>query len=262
MTPEEALTHGFQRWLDAAIVREQHARVSLEVLDPYATSMRSAEHVRNALVQVADGSLATAGGDTTQKLADLRSMGLAEGTVTASALSPFGAAVMTAWGRLGILDHVAGDAKRFEFPRNVALVITALDLSYGDYVTWFRRWQALRSDRPADEWFDDVWGLTAAAYLRYERAGYTPYDVMVAAGCPHWKHRADLEAWASRMSKPKGWSKSRLAVLLDDRVEGTATRARAKVLFCRAMEAVTLQREGMSAAGLRETFIRWGVEDD
>ncbi|MET9316861.1 hypothetical protein ABZX12_34015 [Kribbella sp. NPDC003505] len=261
MTPEEALTEGFQKWLDATVPAETGAKVTWEKIDPYVTSTRSAEFLADGVARIKAGTLRASPGRPQQRLTDLAGAALATGGLAAPALTPLGAAVAAAWARHDILQLSSNDAKRYEFSRNVVLVETALRRRELPYVEWFRHWRRLRTDRPAGDWFGDVWGLTLAAYLRVRRGGYHPYDVMVAAGCPPWKHRSDLEHWSATMRRPAGWSRSRLSVLLADRVGDTASRAGAKVMFCRAMEAVCLKREGASSEQLHNTFTAWGVED-
>ena len=255
------MTQGFQKWLEQAITAESNSKVRWEKIDPYVTSTRSAEFVAGGLLAIRDGQLESISGRPQQRLTDLNGASLAGGTVTAPTLTPLGTALHAVWNKYGILDLAPAEAKRYEFPRNLLLVETALDMRVPQYLEWFQRWKELRADRPAEEWLNDPWGLTLAAYLRVPHGNYNPYRVLLAAGCPPWLHKRDLEDWGSLMPVPDGWVKSRLSVLLSERVHDTATRANAKITFCRAMEAACLKRDGVPVSQLKKKFQSWEVPD-
>jgi hypothetical protein len=253
--PREALTEGFQRWLDEAVPSET-ANVKSEVLDPYRSSMRYPSQVREGLVQVRDNSAITTA-DPPQRFGDMHNAELVVGSPTTSELTPLGDAVVTAWNKYGVLDP-PGTARELDFARSVIYLTTALRLSTQIYLDMLERWRSLRRDRPAVEWFADPWSPVAASYFRVERVGYNPYKVMLAAGCPIWAHRSDLEDWAT-VNVPPGWTRSRLGVVLK-RIADHGQHVRGKFRFYQALEAVCLRDEKVPADTLKATFKNWGVD--
>lgn len=255
MGPREALTEGFQRWLDEAVPGEI-ANVTAEVLDPYRSSMRYPWQVREGLVQVRDNGAVTTP-DPTQRFGDMHAAGLVVGSATTSELTSLGEAVLTAWDKYGVLDP-PGSARELDFARNVIYLTTALRLGTQMYLEMFDRWRSLRRDLPATDWFANPWSLIAASYFAVERVGYNPYRVMLAAGCPIWAHKTDLEEWAT-VDVPPTWTRSRLGVVLK-RIADTEQRGRGKLRFYQALEAVCLRDEKMPIDILKATFESWGVD--
>lgn len=254
MTPEQALTGGFQRWLEAT-VPSKSASVKTETVDPYASSMRYPWQIVEGMRQARSGSIVTS--DPPQRFGDLQRAGLLFGSAASANLTPLGEAVLTAWERHDLLDQT-GEARHLDFARSVVMVDAAWKLREARYLDMLLWWSGRRSERPAADWFGDDWSLVAATYFGLQQDNYNPYRVMVAAGTPHWAHRDDLRAWASAMPKPSGWPKSRLGVVLD-RIDGIASRSGGKIRFYQALEAVTLRNDGMSAADLKTTFLTWGI---
>ena len=127
MTPEEALTEGFQKWLEATITSETGAHVSWQRLDPYATSTRSAEFLVDGVVRVQSHTLHSSPGRAQQRLTDLGNAGLATGSLASPELTLLGQVAAAAWARHGILNLDPDDSKRYEFPRNVILIEAALE---------------------------------------------------------------------------------------------------------------------------------------
>lgn len=253
MTLEEALTAGFQRWLEAAVSSERATVTNLTV-DPYVTSMRYPWQAVEGMIQAESGEVTTS--DPSQRFVDLQRAGLVTGTYNNCALSDLGGVVLGGWRHHGVLDQ-SGEAKELEFARSVVLAEAAAKSGIALYREAMAWWALMRSHRPAAEWFSDEWSLIAATYFCVERVGYSPYNVMLAAGCPLWASKADLEAWATQ-TVPSGWSTSRLGVVLK-RIDDNAARGRGKVRFYQALEAVSIRNEGASEAELRAAFAGWGV---
>lgn len=253
MTPGEALTKGFQKWLEATVSSER-GNVTPAPFDPYGSSMRYAWQLVEGLLQSKDGAVTTS--DPSQRFGDLKSLELVAGSHATARLTPLGVRVVEEWSALGLLSPL-NDAT-LDFPRNVVLSNAALASNVGKYVDMLATWRELRSDRVPEEWFADPWGVTAAAYFYAERDGYNPYRVMNSAGCPPWDHKADLYSWAGTMRKPSGWKKSRLEVVLA-RVDSYSSRATTRIRFYQSLEAVILRDEGRSAADLRSKFLSWGL---
>ena len=262
MAPEKALTKGFQTWLDITIP-QPGSSVGWARMDPFETSNRSAEALVKAVSQIRRGRFKEENTDAIQRLRDLSSTAqLATGTVDAPELTQLGRVVREGWERFGLLAQTGNDAKRYEFPRSVVLASAAMKLRVPKYRDWMDVWRRLRRDRSADEWFSDPHGTILATYLLVRRDGYCPYDVMLAAGCPPWMHMEDLQAWAASMPTPSGFASSRLDILLNKRVDATATRSAGKMAFYRALEAIRMKfDDGATRAELRRAFLAWGVED-
>lgn len=261
MDAKEALTEGFQRWLDAALPSPSQ-RFSFESVDPFATSTRSANKLIAGLQAVKNGDLPKAFNDASQKLADLGSAGLAQGHITSQGgftLTPLGRDVLDRLKDADLIDVQPSDASKYEMPRSLVLLRCGLKAQVLLYQTLLERWRLLRSHRPAGEWFGDPWGLTAAQYFLKGRRGYSPYRVMIAAGCSPWEQRASLEEWADATPPAPGISETRLAGLLR-RIEDGATRAKSRIAFCQAMEVDLLQSEGASRKTLEVQMLSWGIE--
>lgn len=254
MTPEEALTTGFQTWLDATVTSER-GNVTPAPFDPYGSSMRYGWQLVEGMLHARQGAVTTS--DPAQRFGDLKSHGLVSGSHNHAALTTLGEQVVEEWGALGLLDPLQEPS--FDFPRNVVLSKAVLASGAQGYEAMLATWRELRADRPAADWFGDPWGVTAASYFYVERVGYNPYRVMNAAGCPVWTAKADLQSWAAAMPLPDpSWTKSRLGVVLS-RIDSYSSRATTKIRFYQSLEAVILHNEGKTPADLKTTFASWGL---
>ena len=254
MTPEEALTAGFQTWLESAVSAESRP-VASRTVHPFASSMRYPWQIVEGMRHAAEGEITT--DDPSQRFGDLQRAGLVDGSHAVTGLTQLGESVVNEWKRHGLFDQT-GNAENIAFARSVVLVDAAWKQQSARYIEMLNWWRARRRERRPEEWYDDRWALVAAAYLTVQHNGYTPHDVMLAAGVPYWNHREELDAWAETMSVPTGWGKSRLAVVLH-RIGSNASRAGGTVPFMQALEAVTLRNEGVTGTSLRAQMTDWGL---
>ena len=250
----EALTEGFQRWLDDVSPNSENGSLSPgRILDPYATSMRTSKNFVPDLISIADdGHLVS--NDATQRFADLRRADLVQGDHNSPELTDLGDAVLTKWRQLGI----ANEDDKYEVPR--AIVLARLGSERSQFYRDMRQfWGELRKVRPPGQWFDNPHGLYLVSYLdRPSAGGYRPLAVLEAAGVEGWDDMATWEEWAGDFSAPDGWQESRLHKLIRT-VNGFASRARGRVTFCQALEAVHLAQAAPVELG--PALTDWGISD-
>lgn len=251
---KEALTEGFQRWLEDVSPDSERGSLSPgRTLDPYATSMRTSKNFVADLISVADGGQLVAN-DTVQRFADLRRADLVQGDHNAPALTDLGDAVLNKWRQLGIANE-DGD---YEVPR--AIVLARLGSERPSNFREMRQfWSELRQMRLPKQWFENPHGLYLVSYLdRPSADGYRPLSVLEAAGVEGWDDMATWESWAGEFQAPAGWEESRLHKLIRT-VEGFATRPLGRVTFCQALEAVHLAQ--VAPAELESALTDWGISD-
>ncbi|MEV7873179.1 hypothetical protein [Microbacterium sp. NPDC089188] len=258
MVLREQLTDGFQRWLNATITAPAGAKVSLFDIDPYRSSTRSIAKALETMRHIEAGTLLTQTAKMAgQRLADTRHTRLVAGDVDQPAITPLGRSFKRTLEAHAIWELDDEDAERHELPRNIALLLRALDMNTSAYQEYLSRWRYLRTLRPAQEWFDDPDGLIMSLVFNVERVGFTPLRVMLAAGVPPWQHKAELKTWSNEMAIPDGWDESRLAVLLRDRVQAAVARIGPRRRFHQAMEAVCQRGEGVTAPALGKVIEEW-----
>lgn len=239
MTPEEALTSGFYRWLEhvAGGATPIHQVRPGEPISPFVTSLRVTKYVSYSLAAAEEGRLVGGTRSDDQRIVDLRAIGLL-GNGSPARLSAVGQSVLDRWRYLGVADE--NDAH--EVVRCAVLSRSGLAAGSQPYRGHMRFWLSLRELRAPKEWFADPQNLVLVTYLnRTDPNRYNPFLVLggLGAGFPDY---ADWVRWAKEMPAPAGWSQSRLAHVLQ-RVSGLATRSRGIVTYCRAMEAVYLAAE-------------------
>lgn len=258
MVLREQLTDGFQRWLEATITSPAGAKVSLFDIDPYRSSTRSIAKALETMRHIDDGTLLTQTPKmASQRLADTRHTRLVSGDVERPAITPLGRSFKRTLEAHGLWEIDPSDAETLELPRNIALLLRALDMKTPDYREYLSRWRYLRALRSAQDWFDDPDGLVMALVFNVQRAGFTPLKVMLAAGVPPWQHKDELQDWSNEMAAPDGWNESQLAVLLRDRVQTAVSRIGPRRRFHQAMEAICQQGEGATAPTLRKKIEGW-----
>lgn len=235
MTPRQALTTGFEQWLEHRL----GAAVPLskitpgQTLWPYGTSFRDSKQASRRLTAI-EHAQPLSGKRPEQVFIDFRSCGLVEES-RPDRLSRLGERALAEWRRLG----VDNDDQAHEVVRSAVLCRQALLMGVDAYRERFRFWIALRQVRAPAAWFADPEGLVLVTYLNADDPrGYNPFKVLAALG-GDFPDFADWQAWAASMTTPAGWPSSRLALLLRP-VVGLATRSFGSVTYCRAMEAVYL----------------------
>lgn len=250
----EALTVGFQRWLKDVSPNSENGSLSPgRTLDPYATSMRTSKNFVADLISVADDGHLVAS-DTTQRFADLRRADLVQGDHEAPALTDLGDAVLNNWRQLGI----ANEDEEYEVARAIVLARAGSERS-DSYREMRQFWKELRQVRPPNQWFENPYGLYLVSYLdRASTDGYRPLAVLEAAGVDGWDDMATWHSWAEEFEAPAGWQESRLHKLIRT-VNGFASRARGRVTFCQALEAVHLAQT--APVELEPALTDWGISD-
>lgn len=253
MDTKEALTEGFQRWLEA-VVPSQNPSLRFRHLDPFGSSTRSVDALLETMLRAESGDFGNWSDRTRdQKFIDLRAVKLGVSTTASTSLSPIGQAVLDRWRQLGIADPGDGCAV-------ARCVVLALHTSSDDwYVGMTEFWNHLRAIRPPHAWFDDPWSLAAAPYLSNLAVGYNPFEVMRSAGLAPWEQKEHLASWAASMSPPAGWQQSRLSVLMD-RIAQFESRPGGRKAYCQALEAIRMSQHDLSA--LQTALTQWGIQGD
>ena len=252
MTPEEALSTGFTRWL-SAVVPTASARIKAGLpLDPYATSMRVNRYISASLGEI-DAGKSLSVGDAAQRVTDLVGAQLVQREGGTPRLTPLGKRILDAWRAIKIAD----DREDYELPRAVVMVREGSAARAPLYIDALEFWRKLRSLRPAAQWFDSPEALALAIYLNRTEGDYNPFNIIFALRVTLLDDLAPWKAWGKAMKRLAGGNRSALARILEAS-DSWASRSQGRIAFCRAMELVIVDQTSPDDA--RALLTTWGHE--
>ena len=213
-------------WLEAT---SQSKQTKERRLDPFATSMRDFDDVSVDLQSI-QTKAPLPRNDPVQRIADLRSAGLVEGTVDAASLSDLGTATLSSW----VKHDVANDAKADEFARIVLLLAEARRLGAGNYLDYVTYWGELRASFDPYKLINNWDALFTLNYLDHEIDGFAPGSALRDEKIPVEAINYDLDDYAQLL----GASKAALdgADQVARAIEGKIPRGRARATLCIALE--------------------------
>ncbi len=215
-------------WLEATsaghYIRERR-------LDPFATSMRDLDDVAEQLSQI-DAGKELVHSDQKQRMTDLRSASLVEGTHEKAQLTTLGKAVLAAWKQYG----VATNSKDDELARALLLLIAARSLKVAVYEDFTGYWAELRGSFPALNLIHSWDTLYLLNYLDRDIDGYAPGSAYRDMGVAVEDIKFDLDTFAERVGAN---GNVKLGVeRLRKAIAGKVPRGRARATFCIAMELI------------------------
>jgi hypothetical protein len=203
--------------------------VSQRRLDPFDTSMRDFDDVSAHLSQIKAGQ-ALDNRDPTQRMRDLRSAGLADGTVENAHLTPLGEATLKSWIDYG----VATDSKIDDLARILLLLISARGINAGLYRDFQAYWAELRASFPAPKLIHSWDILYLLNYLDHDIDGYAPGSAYRDMGTPFDEIEYDLDRFADEIGTSN--AAKRGAQKVGRAIADKSPRGRGRATFCIAME--------------------------
>ena len=213
-------------WLEAT---SQSRQTKERRLDPFATSMRDLDDVTVNLQSIRAGEPLTHN-DKVQRITDLRSTGLVQGTVDTATLTELGNATLDSWLKFG----VANDSMTDEFARTLLLVFEGQRLEVETYISFVEYWSELRSSFDAYMLINNWDALFTLNYLDNSIDGFAPGSAFRDEKVPVEAIEYDLDDFAAQVN-----ASAEIRTGADQvarAIDGKIPRGRARATLCIALE--------------------------
>lgn len=213
-------------WLEAT---GQSRQTKERRLDPFATSMRDLDDVTVDLQSVRSGQQLERT-DQVQRITDLRSTGLVEGSVDAALLTELGNATLDSWLKYGVANGLVAD----EFARTMLLVHEGQRLGVGIYLAYIDYWAELRASFDAYKLINNWDALFTLNYLDNEINGFAPGSALRDEKVPVESIDYDLDEYVDLVGASKAARTG--ADQVARAIEGKIPRGRARATLCIVLE--------------------------
>lgn len=213
-------------WLEAT---SQSKQTKERRLDPFATSMRDLDDVTVNLQSIRAGTPLTHN-DQVQRITDLRSAGLVEGTVDTATLTDLGNATLDAW----LKYSVANDSMTDEFARTLLLAFEGQRLQIEIYTSFVEYWAELRSSFDPYKLINNWDALFTLNYLDNSIDGFAPGFAFRDEKVPVENIEYDLDDFAAQVD-----ASAEIRTGADQvarAIDGKIPRGRARATLCIALE--------------------------